>query len=143
MSSQLLTSVGLNMLKSFIISFILFIIFDIVWWGFLAKSFFKDTMGHIARMKDGSPDIFYPSGIAVYLIMSAVLTVFVILSPQSKTEFNAAIYGAFLGLGLFATFDLTNHAILKSYPIKFALVDISWGTFMCACVSFITFKFCR
>lgn len=106
----------------------------------MANKFFKNNMGHLARMKDGEVNIYYPSGLCVYLLMSILITVFVVNSPQVKTYLDALFYGALLGLGLFVTYDLTNHAILDKYSVDFAVVDILWGTFMCTCVSYISFQ---
>lgn len=128
------------LLYSSIVTFVLFMIFDVIWWGVLAKGFFKSTMGHMARMSGGDVNIFYPSGAFVYILMSVGLSLFVIKNPSVDSMQTAALYGGFLGACLFITFDFTNHAILANYPIKFAVVDTLWGTFMCTMVSIITFK---
>lgn len=128
------------MLYASIITFVLFIVFDVIWWGFIAKGFFKSTMSHMARMNDGNVNIYYPSGAFVYVLMSAALALFVLKNPTVNSIQTAALYGGFLGLCLFVTFDFTNHAILANYPIKFAIVDTLWGTFMCAAVSALAYK---
>lgn len=128
------------MLYSSLISFVLFMLFDAIWWGFIANSFFKNTMAHLARINQGSVNIFYPSGAYVYILMSIGLSLFVIKNPSVNSVQTALLYGGFFGLCLFSTFDFTNHAIIANYPIKFAVVDTMWGTFMCAVISVITYK---
>lgn len=131
------------MIKSVLLNMALFTLFDLVWWGFIAKGVFKDQMSHLARMDDGSLNIFFPSAIFVYVLMSIVLAVFVTDSPVIGSAVQAFLYGALLGLGLFATFDFTNHALVANYPIKFAVIDTSWGTFMCGMVSLINYLVLR
>lgn len=131
------------MLKSFLLNIGLFAVFDFVWWGYLAKGIFRSNMSHLVRMKGDDLDIFFPSAIFVYLLMALLLTVFVTDASQVNSATNAVLYGTLLGFGLFVTFDFTNHALIRDYPVKFALVDVSWGTFMCGAVSLINFLILR
>lgn len=48
---------------------------------------------------------------------------------------HAVALGALFGLAAYAAFDLTGLALLKSFPLKGALVDLTWGTFVTATVS--------
>jgi uncharacterized membrane protein len=32
----------------------------------------------------------------------------------------------------YSTYDLTNYAILKAWPLGLSVVDVAWGTFMTA-----------
>jgi uncharacterized membrane protein len=40
---------------------------------------------------------------------------------------NAVINGGLLGLICYATYDLTNQATLKHWPVSLTLIDIAWG----------------
>lgn len=40
---------------------------------------------------------------------------------------NAVLNGALLGLVAYATYDLTNQATLRHWPIQLTLIDIAWG----------------
>ena len=40
-----------------------------------------------------------------------------------------------MGFVVYGIFDMTNMAILKNYPLLFAAVDMSWGTFAFIVVS--------
>jgi uncharacterized membrane protein len=39
----------------------------------------------------------------------------------------------------YAAYDLTNLATLEGFPLKVVLVDMVWGTVLCATVSAVTF----
>lgn len=40
---------------------------------------------------------------------------------------NAVLNGALLGLVAYATYDLTNQATLRHWPVQLTLIDIAWG----------------
>ena len=45
---------------------------------------------------------------------------------------QAALNGALLGLVAYGTYDLTNQATLKTWPITITLIDMSWGVLLTA-----------
>jgi uncharacterized membrane protein len=51
---------------------------------------------------------------------------------SSTTWTSTLIAGALFGLFCYATYDLTNLATLKDWPIRIALADIAWGTLITA-----------
>ncbi len=128
-----------SVLYASLLTFVLFMVFDFIWWGIVANDFFKTTMSHLARYNKGKLDIYYPSGAFVYVLMSIGLTIFVINNPSVDTIQKAFLFGGLFGLCLFSTFDFTNHAIIANYPIKFAVVDTVWGALMCSVVSAIVY----
>jgi len=48
--------------------------------------------------------------------------------------------GALFGFFTYATYDLTNLATLKGWPIPIVIIDIIWGSVLSAAVSFSGFK---
>lgn len=63
-----------------------------------------------------------------YLINILGLVLLVIIPALNKNSSAAAfLMGALYGLVTYATYDLTNLATLRDWPIKVALVDIAWG----------------
>jgi hypothetical protein len=45
---------------------------------------------------------------------------------------KAAMLGGFLGMIAYGTYDLTNWAVMKNWPVAMSLVDIVWGTVLSA-----------
>jgi uncharacterized membrane protein len=116
-------------LKLFAIVFIVGIILDIIWIGFIIGDFFKQELGDLYVPK------FSLAAVLAYVVMSAAIVFFVLQHP-SVTSVKTAIYvGALFGFTLYAVYDFTNLAILKTYSIKFMVVDILWGTFLGGVVS--------
>jgi len=48
---------------------------------------------------------------------------------------RAIIFGVLFGLFTYATYDLTNLATLKDWPVPIVIVDIIWGMVLCGTIS--------
>lgn len=112
-----------SFLKKYLYTFIPFLVLDALWLGLVAPSFYKANIGHL--MTD-SPN-FVAAGL-FYLLYVAGLVVFV--TGREGNLKQAAIRGAFFGLLCYATYDLTNLATLRDWPVLVTVVDLIWGTFV-------------
>ena len=72
-----------------------------------------------------------------FLTILAALAVWPAVDRQSLG--HAVFLGALLGLVTYAAYDLTNLATLDGFPFKVVVVDMVWGTVLCAAVSGITY----
>jgi uncharacterized membrane protein len=52
---------------------------------------------------------------------------------------HALLAGAFFGLVTYATYDLTNLATLKDWPLIVTAVDLAWGMVLSASISLVTY----
>ncbi len=108
---------------------------DGVWLFFVARGFYAKQIGHL--MAD-SPHwmpvaIFYP-------LFSAALVYFAVMPGIATGSLaRTVLMGAAFGFVAYATYDLTNHATLKDWPLVMTLVDILWGTFLSAIIAGIVF----
>jgi uncharacterized membrane protein len=86
------------------------------------------------------PDINWFAAMVFYLLFIAGLVIFVI-SPavEKKSWVNALLSGAFFGLISYATYDLTNLATMKNWPLLVTVIDLIWGTVLAASVSALTY----
>ena len=76
-------------------------------------------------------DVNWAAAIIFYLLFIAGLVLFVLIPAVDKDSLlHVMIYGALFGLLTYATYDLTNLATLKDWPVKITLVDLAWGTFL-------------
>lgn len=108
---------------------------DLVWIGVIAKDFYRGQIG--ALMKS---DVNWLAAIIFYLIFIAGLVVFVILPAIEKGSLtHAVIFGALFGLVCYATYDLTNLALAKDWPLLVTIVDLAWGAVLSGSVSAITY----
>ena len=121
--------------KLFLIALPVFFAIDMVWLVVVARKFYQRQIGFIM-----TPDVNWIAAVIFYLLFIAGLIVFVI-SPalEKQSLWHAVIYGAFFGLVTYATYDLTNLATLKDWPVLVTVVDLAWGTVLGASVSGITY----
>lgn len=116
------------MLKSFLVSMGLFAALDFVWLGFVMNRFNTQQLSEIGRIVDGKFQIIYWPAIIVYILMAGLLAKFLTPGLGEQTYLSAFLTGAFMGFCVYGIYDLTNLAILKDYPLPFALADMTWGT---------------
>ena len=108
-----------------------FLLIDIVWLALIAPKLYKANIGHLMADK---PNL--PAAGAFYLLYIAALLFFVIDPALVKGSAWQAVWtGAFLGLVMYATYDLTNLATMKDWPLKITAIDLAWGTFITAATS--------
>ncbi|MEK0423647.1 MAG: hypothetical protein RLZ95_1557 [Bacteroidota bacterium] len=122
-------------LKLFAIALPVFFAIDMVWLGFVAKDFYAKQIGGLMK-----PDINWTAAIIFYLIFIAGLVVFVITPAVVKNSWTQAVLmGALFGFVCYATYDLTNLAVAKDWPVFVTIIDLIWGAVLAASVSVITF----
>ena len=112
-------------------SLLAFLALDFLWLGAVARGFYRDQMGHLMR-----PDVRWLPAFAFYALFVGAILVFVVLPAVERGSLaRAATLGAFFGLVTYATYDLTNLAVLQGFRTQLALVDMAWGTILCTLVS--------
>jgi uncharacterized membrane protein len=123
------------MLKLFFIALPVFFAIDMVWLGIVAKKFYRHHLSNIMR-----PDVGWLPAIIFYLLFITGLTTFVISPAVEKHSWsNALLFGGFFGLVTYSTYDLTNLATLKNWPVIITVVDLIWGILLSATVSVVTY----
>jgi uncharacterized membrane protein len=122
-------------IKLFIIALPVFFVIDMVWLVLVAKKFYQEQIGFLMK-----PDINWLAAIIFYLLFIAGLVIFVISPAVEKHSWvHALIFGALFGLITYATYDLTNLATLKDWPLLVTVVDLIWGTVLASSISLITY----
>ena len=126
-------------IKLYAIALPVFFAIDMVWLGLVAKNFYRDQIGVL--MKD---DINWTAAIVFYLLFIAGLVIFVIGPAIEKNSWvHALLFGALFGFISYATYDLTNLATLKDWPLLVTIVDLAWGAVLAASVSTVTYFIAR
>ena len=112
---------------------------DIIWLGVVAKTFYRDNLGFIL-----SPKVNWPAAISFYLLYIAGILIFAVVPALEKGSFSKALlWGCLYGFFTYATYDLTNMATIKDWPLKVVVVDILWGVFLCAVVASASFMMAK
>lgn len=123
------------LVKLFAIALPVFFAIDMFWLGIVAKDFYRAQIG--ALMKS---DVNWVAAVVFYLIFITGLVVFVIAPALEKGSWiHALAFGALFGFVCYATYDLTNLAVAKDWPLLVTIVDMAWGAILAASVSTITY----
>ena len=97
---------------------------DMLWLGVIAKPLYQQGIGHL--MAD-QPRI--AVAVLFYLLYAAGVVIFAV-SPQTggTTWPVTLVMAALFGFFAYATYDLTNLATLRDWPLRLVLIDMAWGT---------------
>ncbi len=122
-------------IKLYAIALPVFFAIDMIWLGLVATNFYRGQIGSLMKT-----DINWTAAIVFYLLFIVGLVFFVITPAIEKGSWTyALLVGAFFGFITYATYDLTNLATLKDWPILVTIVDLVWGAVLAASVSTVTY----
>ena len=123
--------VAAKLIQLYVVTAIFFFAIDILWLGVIAKNFYNRHLGRFFRERVNwtAASIFY----SLYILG---IMIFAILPGISRASLaHTVILGVLYGLFTYATYDLTNLATLKDWPVQIVVVDILWGMVLCGLVS--------
>jgi uncharacterized membrane protein len=122
-------------IKLYAIALPIFFAIDMIWLGVVAKNFYRAQIGTLMKS-----DVNWIAAVIFYLIFIAGLIIFVINPAIEKDSWtHALLFGALFGFVCYATYDLTNLAVAKDWPLLVTIVDLIWGAVLASSVSVITY----
>jgi len=122
-------------LIGYLLTFIVFLIIDMLWLGVVAKNLYQKYLGGFL-----SENVNWTAAIIFYLLYVVGISIFAIYPSVDKDSVsNAILMGALFGFFTYATYDLTNLATLKGWPIPIVIIDIIWGIVLSTSVSVISY----
>lgn len=125
----------MDKLKLYALTVVVFFLVDIIWLGFISKNLYKNYLGHLM-----APQVNWAAALIFYLLFIAGLIFFVIDPALTRGDLRFAILaGGFFGLITYGTYDLTNLATLKDWPLTITFIDLAWGTFLNAATAGVTY----
>lgn len=117
---------GLGLLKYsgvYLVIFVTMLVVDMIWLRLIAVSVYEQGMGDLLAE---SPNLV--AAAAFYLLFPVGLLVFGVVPAETSSIWKAAGMGALFGFFAYATYDLTNLAVVKNWPLGLSLLDMAWGT---------------
>ena len=121
----------MKMLYLYLLTIPVFFAIDILWIGLIARRFYREHLGHLLR-----PNVNWPAAVIFYLLYISGILIFAVMPALEKNALSQAMMlGGLFGFLAYATYDLTNLATLKDWPVKVVVVDILWGVVLTASVS--------
>lgn len=114
----------------YLISVPVFFVIDMAWLGVVAKNFYARQLGDLlGPVKWGAAIGFY----LLYLVGVTLFASYPAFAAESLQQ--AFVYGSLFGFFTYMTYDMTNLATLKSWPVTLVVVDVLWGTVLGAAVA--------
>lgn len=122
-------------IKLYFIALPVFFAIDMIWLGLVAKDFYRNQIGFLLK-----ENVNWIAAISFYLLFIIGVVFFVVMPALEKGSLMyALLVGALFGFITYATYDLTNLATTKDWPLLVTLVDLAWGAVLSASVSTVTY----
>jgi uncharacterized membrane protein len=119
----------------YVLAVVAFCLVDLVWLGLVAPRLYEHFLGDLL-----APEADALAAGAFYALFVAGLVFFVVRPALERESLRRAVgAGAFFGLVTYATWDLTNLAVLRDFPAALVPIDLAWGAFVSATVSALTY----
>lgn len=125
--------------KLYLIALPVFFAIDMFWLTLVAKSFYRSQLGDLL-----TKNVIWQAAIIFYLLYICGIIIFAIMPALEKNSLTTAItLGCLFGFFAYATYDLTNLATLRDWPLKLTIVDMVWGTVLSGSVATVSFLIAR
>jgi uncharacterized membrane protein len=119
--------------KLYFATLVAFFLIDMVWLGLVARTFYRKHLGYIM-----APATNWVAAVIFYLLFILGILVFVVVPGlQDQSLKTTLLRAALFGLVTYATYDLTNLATVKNWPLLITVVDLAWGTVLSVAVSYV------
>jgi uncharacterized membrane protein len=118
----------------YLITVPIFFVIDLFWLGVLARDFYRRHLGHLLR-----PEVNWGVAVLFYLLFVVGIVIFAVKPAlETASPARAVIYGALFGFFTYATYDLTNLATVRDWPLVVTVVDLAWGTVLSGAVAWVS-----
>lgn len=120
-----------NIFLLYLMTLAAFLAIDLTWLGVIARDFYRSRLGHLM-----SERTIWPAAILFYLLFVLGLVFFAVLPGlRAGMYWRTLMLGALFGFFTYMTYDLTNLATLREWPLLLTVIDIVWGVVLAAATS--------
>lgn len=125
--------------RNYIIALVVFLAIDMVWLTVIAKSLYAQHLGYLM-----APKAKLLAALIFYVLFVFGLQYFVLNPALASGSWTMALFsGMLFGLVTYATYDLTNLATIKDWPILITAIDLAWGSVVSGLTSVLSFLIIR
>lgn len=117
---------------------LIFLILDGIWLGLVAADFYAEKLSFVM-----TENINWIAAFVFYALFVLGLMYFVLIPTSKKPLKMFFLKGAIFGLITYATYDLTNLATIKDWPLIVTIIDMVWGSFLGGATAFLSAYFGR
>jgi uncharacterized membrane protein len=119
-----------RLVLSYFLTAVVFFAVDLVWLGVVARGLYQRFLGDLLG------DVNWTAAILFYLLFIVGIFIFAIMpAVERESATRAVVLGALFGFFTYATYDLTNLATLRGWPLGIVFIDIPWGMVLTATTS--------
>lgn len=113
----------MNYLIAYFVALVVFGAIDAGWLSTMGNLVYRPLLGDLL-----ATSVRIGPAIAFYLMFPAGVVLFAVLPGlRGGSLTSVLIHGALLGAFAYATYDLTNQATLRVWPLQITLMDIAYG----------------
>ena len=124
-----------RILLTYAVSVPVFFAVDMIWLGVIARGFYRKALEPLL-----TPNINWTAAIVFYFLFLVGILVFALLPGMKKQSLVYTVsMAALFGFIAYATYDLTNLATLRDWPLLLSMVDMLWGAFLSASTAGVTY----
>jgi uncharacterized membrane protein len=124
-----------RVLLTYGVSVPVFFIVDMIWLGVIARGFYRKALEPLL-----TPNINWTAAIIFYFLFLVGVLVFALLPGMEKKSLIYTVgMAALFGFIAYATYDMTNLATLRDWPLVLSIVDMMWGSFLSASTAGLTY----
>jgi len=118
----------MKFILAFVASTAAMLVLDAIWLSTMAERLYRPQLGDLLA------DEFRPYPAFVFYALYLFGVVYFAVAPPLRNGGwrNAALNGALFGLVACGTYDLTNQATLRHWPVLVTALDMIWGAFISA-----------
>ncbi|WP_421917474.1 DUF2177 family protein [Mesorhizobium sp.] len=124
---------------AYVATALVFLGIDSIWLTLTASRLYRPLLGDM--LVDG----FNPTPAVLFYAIYVGGIVYFAVRPALATgsAATATLNGAVLGFVAYATYDLTNQATLKNWPVQITIADLCWGTILSGVAATLGFLIAR
>ena len=126
----------MRIIYTYLLSLPVIFAFDMLWLGVFAKDYYQKMMSPLVAIEFNwfAVPIFY----LLYIVGVFIFAVYPGVMEESlqKTLLLAGLFGFFC----YMTYDITNLATLKNWPVQLVIIDIIWGTVLSTFTAYVAYN---
>ncbi|MBN2015942.1 DUF2177 family protein [Candidatus Dojkabacteria bacterium] len=108
---------------------------DLVWLGIISKGFYAKHLSDFLQAR-----INWLAVLFLYIFYVLGILIFAVQPAIEKNSLSIAIlFGVLFGFFTYMTYDLTNLATLKDWPIEVVVLDVLWGMILSGTVTCLSY----
>jgi uncharacterized membrane protein len=120
----------MQLVLAYLLTAAVFLAVDLLWLGVIARGLYQRLLGDLLG------DVQWGAAITFYLLFIVGIFIFAILpAVERESAGRALLLGGLFGFFTYATYDLTNLATLRDWPLAMVFIDIPWGMALTALTS--------